>query len=139
VARARGEQALFPRKAPKKTGTLRRGAAFVALRHDGFILLRQRPPKGLLGGMSEVPTSAWTAHHDTARALDDAPFAAAWRRVPGNVTHTFTHFPLELIVYVTRLNSPTALPPGGYWVALDALDGAALPSVMRKVIAHAAG
>jgi len=29
VARARGDQEAFPRKAPKKTGTLRRGAAFI--------------------------------------------------------------------------------------------------------------
>ena len=48
VARARGEQETFPRKAPKREGQLRRGAAFVALRADGRVLLRQRPDKGLL-------------------------------------------------------------------------------------------
>jgi len=141
AARIRGDQETFPRKAPKKTGTLRRGAAFVALRHDGFILLRQRPAKGLLGGMTEVPTSSWTTHYDATHALDDAPLAAAWRRMPGAVTHTFTHFPLELVVYVARLDarilSPILLPAGSSWVALAALGRAALPSVMRKVIAHA--
>ena len=35
VARARGEQETYPRKAPKREGRLRRGAAFVALRADG--------------------------------------------------------------------------------------------------------
>ncbi len=34
VARARGDQEAFPRKAPKKTGTLRRGAAFIVTRGD---------------------------------------------------------------------------------------------------------
>lgn len=147
AARARGDQETFPRKARKKSGRLRRGAAFVALRRDGFILLRRRPAKGLLGGMTEVPTSAWAAHYDITRALDDAPFDAPWRRVPGLVTHTFTHFRLELVVYVTRVDSRIALPAGaaaegaltGSWLALDALDGAALPSLMRKVIAHAIG
>ncbi|MBV8840151.1 MAG: NUDIX domain-containing protein, partial [Alphaproteobacteria bacterium] len=143
AARIRGDQETFPRKARKKSGSLRRGAAFVALRRDGFILLRQRPAKGLLGGMSEVPNSPWKAHYDIARALDDAPFDAPWHRVPGLVTHTFTHFPLELVVYVARLDSGIALPAGapsvGSWVALEALDGAALPSVMRKVIVHAIG
>ena len=42
AARARGDQESFPRKAAKKTGALRRGAAFVALRADGHILLRTR-------------------------------------------------------------------------------------------------
>ena len=32
AARARGDQESFPRKAEKKTGALRRGAAFVVLR-----------------------------------------------------------------------------------------------------------
>jgi A/G-specific adenine glycosylase len=139
AARARGDQESYPRKARKKTGTLRRGAAYVAVRDDGFILLRTRPAKGLLGGMSEVPTSPWSAEFDAARALDDAPFSAAWRRVPGVVTHTFTHFPLELLVYRARVDGRKALPAGSFWTALDALDATALPSVMRKVIGHAVG
>ncbi|HMK79044.1 MAG TPA: A/G-specific adenine glycosylase [Xanthobacteraceae bacterium] len=139
AARSRGDPERFPRKVPRKTGRLRQGAAYVALRRDGFILLRRRPARGLLGGMTEVPSSAWTTQFQLARALDAAPLQAAWRRVPGVVTHTFTHFPLELVVYVARLDSRIALPAGASWVALDALDGAALPSVMRKVIDHAVG
>src|SRR4029077_15437850 len=53
AARLRGDQDSFPRKAAKKTGLLRRGAAFVAVRADGLILTRTRLEKGLLGGMSE--------------------------------------------------------------------------------------
>src|SRR5207248_6056739 len=48
LARARGDQETFPRKAPKKSGTLRRGAAFVVRRGDE-LLVRSRPEKGLLG------------------------------------------------------------------------------------------
>ena len=54
-----GLQETFPRKERKVEGALRRGAAFVVLRADDAILLRTRPPKGLLGGMAEVPTSAF--------------------------------------------------------------------------------
>ncbi len=68
AARARGDQESFPRKAEKKTGALRRGAAFVALRVDGFILTRTRPEKGLLGGMTEVPTTEWSRDFDDAAA-----------------------------------------------------------------------
>src|SRR5258708_6207537 len=45
-----GDPAGFPRRAPKPVRRLRRGAAFVALRADGCVLMRARPPKGLLGG-----------------------------------------------------------------------------------------
>ena len=59
-------------------------------------------PSGLLGGMTEVPTTEWTHDFDRDGALDAAAAQADWRRVPGVVTHVFTHFPLELTVYVAR-------------------------------------
>ena len=43
AARQRGDQETFPRKAPKKTGELRRGAAFVVTRGDE--LLVRTPPR----------------------------------------------------------------------------------------------
>jgi A/G-specific adenine glycosylase len=139
AARARGDQENFPRKAEKKTGARRRGAAFVVVRTDGFILTRTRPEKGLLGGMTEVPTTEWTRDFDEVAALDGAPLQAKWRRVPGVVTHTFTHFPLELTIYSARVPSRTRAPHGMRWTALAGLAGEALPNVMRKVVAHALG
>ncbi len=94
----------FPRKAPKKTGALRRGAAFVVTRGDK-LLVRTRPEKGLLGGMTEVPTSHWLAAQDDKAALTQAPTLkgiARWHRKAGVVTHVFTHFPLELVVYTAK-------------------------------------
>src|ERR1700704_4348090 len=60
AARMRGDQETFPHKAAKKTGALRRGAAFVVTRGDD-LLVRTRLEKGLLGGMTEVPGSDWLA------------------------------------------------------------------------------
>jgi A/G-specific adenine glycosylase len=137
VARARGDQESFPRKAPKKAGTLRRGAAFVVLREDGFILLRTRPERGLLGGMNEVPTTEWSPAFDDGTALDFEPMRATWRRVPGVVRHVFTHFPLELLVLRARVPAATVAPQGAFWFPLDNLNAGALPNVMRKVIDHA--
>ena len=73
VAYRRGEAELFPRRAPKREGQLRRGAAFVVRRADDCVLLRTRPTHGILGGMAEVPTTAWTADFDDSQALADAP------------------------------------------------------------------
>jgi A/G-specific adenine glycosylase len=137
VACARGDQASFPRKGEKKTGALRRGAAFVALRADGFILLRTRAEKGLLGGMTEVPGTEWTKDFDDASAVASAPLKARWRRLSGVVTHVFTHFPLELTVYVANLPASAKAPAGTRWTAVSGLAAEALPNVMRKVIAHA--
>jgi A/G-specific adenine glycosylase len=145
AARERGEAELFPRKAAKAEGRLRRGAAFVAVRQDGFVLLRSRAQRGLLGGMTEVPTTDWTHDFQPAQALDHAPefsnVAApdriVWRRIPAVVRHTFTHFPLELVVYKGSVAPGTPAVAGARWVAVDELDREALPNLMRKVLMHA--
>ena len=139
LARARGDQETFPRKAPKREGRLRRGAAFVALRADGCVLLQKRPDKGLLASMSEVPGSAWSHDFDVGRALRHAPRLGRlkWRKLPGVVRHVFTHFPLELAVFVAQVPRATPALKGTRWVRLADLPGEALPNVMRKVLAHA--
>jgi A/G-specific adenine glycosylase len=142
AAQACGEAELFPRRVPKREGELRRGAAFVARRADACVLVRTRPARGLLGGMTEVPTTAWAADFNDGRALAEAPrFGAsqnhvAWRKLAGVVRHVFTHFPLELTVYRTEVARQAAAPAGTRWVAIAQLGDAALPSLMRKVVAH---
>lgn len=140
AALVRGDQETFPLKARKKTGELRRGAAFVVTRGNE-ILLRTRPAKGLLGGMTEVPTSDWVAGQDDKTALKQAPElnVAKWHRKAGVVTHVFTHFPLELVVYTAKVPARTRAPDGMRWVAIADAEDEALPNVMRKVVAHGLG
>jgi A/G-specific adenine glycosylase len=143
AAYTRGDAETFPRRLPKREGALRRGAAFVARRSDGFLLVRPRPAKGLLGGMTEVPTTEWLQDFDESSATDGAPRFSkagkpiAWRRIPGIVRHTFTHFPLELAVYMANVPANAHAPAGMRWVALADIGGEALPSLMRKVVAQA--
>jgi len=138
AARLRGDQETFPRKAPKKAGTLRRGAAFIVTRGDE-LLVRTRAEKGLLGGMTEVPGSEWLAGQDDNAALKQAPAlkgVARWHRKAGVVNHVFTHFPLELVIYTAKLAARSRAPDGMRWVPIATLAGEALPNVMRKAIAH---
>ena len=86
----------LPRKAPKREKPTRYGAAFVAMdANSGAILLRRRPPKGLLGGMTEVPGSDWTEDFDQKTSLDHAPFAANWCKCSKDVKHTLYALPSE--------------------------------------------
>ncbi len=140
AAYARGDQETFPRKVPKREGKLRRGAAFVALRTDGRVLLRKRPDRGLLASMMEVPGSDWVHDFDETKARGAAPHLHAkgrWRRLSGVVRHVFTHFPLELAVFVAKVPRATAAPAHARWVKIGDLADEALPNVMRKVLAHA--
>ncbi|TIO54583.1 MAG: A/G-specific adenine glycosylase [Mesorhizobium sp.] len=126
-----GDPERFPVRLPKDDKPLRRGAAFVAERGDGAILLRKRPDKGLLGGMTEVPTTAWTARIDGATTPDAAPFPADWRRA-GRIGHVFTHFALELEVFHAHIKGDVA--DGHFWSLAHEISGEALPTVMKKVI-----
>jgi A/G-specific adenine glycosylase len=141
AARARGDQETFPRKAQKKSGELRRGAAFVVRRGDE-ILVRTRPENGLLGGMTEVPGSPWLAAQGDEAARKQAPRlkgVARWHRKAGVVKHVFTHFPLQLVVYTANAPARARAPDGMRWVGIATLRDEALPNVMRKVIAHGLG
>ncbi|HEY6579290.1 MAG TPA: NUDIX domain-containing protein, partial [Rhizomicrobium sp.] len=92
--------------------------------------------KGLLGGMLQPPLGPWTAKFPSRReALAQAPFRAEWRRAPGIVRHGFTHFELEIEVW--RAELPARQRAYGLWIAPHDLARAALPTVMRKIIAHA--
>ncbi|MGY6708688.1 MAG: A/G-specific adenine glycosylase [Rhizobiaceae bacterium] len=126
-----GDPERFPLKAAKAQKPARKGAAFVAVAPDGSVLLRRRPEKGLLGGMSEVPTTAWTARNDGGTDPSSAPFAADWQP-RGSVAHVFTHFSLELSVFEAAMNGPA--PEGHWWSPPHQLPGEALPTVMKKVL-----
>src|SRR5580658_3997607 len=131
LARVRGDAGTFPRRAPKREGALRRGAAYVAHRADGMVLVRTRPAKGLLGGMTEVPTTAWSKDFDDTLSLGEAPkFQVTkqikWKRAAGVVRHVFTHFPLELAIYTAELPVRTLAPTDTRWVKISALAGEAL-------------
>lgn len=143
AAAAKGLETTLPVKALKPNRPVRSGIAFLALREDGHVLLRRRPDAGLLGGMLEVPSTPWTDEAPSARGvMRAAPVRASWWEVPGLVIHTFTHFRLELSVYRAIVPVDAELtfwaePERCSWVHRRDLDEAALPSVMRKVVAHA--
>jgi A/G-specific adenine glycosylase len=99
------------------------------------VFLRKRTDSGLLGGMTEVPGSAWTARIDGETGIAAAPFPADWQ-ASGTVTHVFTHFELRLTVYRSKVLR-TAGAGDGWWQPKETLDGEALPTVMKKAIKQA--
>jgi A/G-specific adenine glycosylase len=125
-ARAAGDPERFPVKPPKKPKPRRFGAALVVVRSDGAIWCERRPDGGLLPGMTQVPTSAWSAErpsgHKDAHAV-------------GTIDHVFTHFALTLDVYTRASDTP---PSGdGRWVVPEDLAAQAWPTVMLKVLRRA--
>jgi|GEM_PF-275235 len=99
-------------------------------------------PAAEIGGLASVASCGGSA---------PAPAVAggiAWRLLPGQVRHVFTHFTLALEVRVGcwrpadvgRGSVPVLALEGeaGWWLTVDELGREALPSVMRKVVTHVA-
>lgn len=137
-ARVAGVAEKLPLKLKKPPKPTRRGVAFFVVGGDGEILLRRRQDKGLLGGMAEIPSTPW---QESAPGLDmveaHAPLRLDWTPLNGEVHHTFTHFHLELTVMAARLET-AEIVDGHYWHSIDRIGKAGLPSVMAKVVKHAA-
>lgn len=108
----------FPVQIPKQKLPTRYATAFILKREDGAILLRKRPPQGLLGGMMEVPSTPWTEEKQRGKKMGPI------------VRHTFTHFHFE--VSVQQLNDLEAFE--GLWVHPRDLKNYALPTLMKKII-----
>ncbi len=146
LARKRGIAAELPRREPKKARPTKYAVAFFMTRPDGAIFLRRRPEKGMLGGMLEVPSTAWRKtpwNDDEVEAARSAPAAAQaatdWRALAGIVRHGFTHFEFEITVWAGAVDDHAAAAlaaEDGRWVAVEDLGEQALPTAMRKVVAH---
>ncbi|MFY9655438.1 MAG: A/G-specific adenine glycosylase [Methylocystis sp.] len=132
AARRAGRPEDYPVKAAKTKKPHRRGAAFVLRKGDEVLLLR-RPGVGLLGGMTAFPTTPLTEDVAPEAQLAYVPLKARWRRIDGAVRHVFTHFSLELAVFVADGGAGAQ----GLWTATALLPRQALPTLMRKVAVHA--
>jgi A/G-specific adenine glycosylase len=131
AARAQGIAAELPRKTPKKARPIRHGVHFWLVDAEGRVLLRTRPPRGLLGGMVELPGPVWRAQPWSAAEIRAAaPMPAKWRAL-GEISHGLTHFELRIQVHAARVERITA---DGFLRPIDALHDEALPSVMRKCV-----
>ena len=103
----------------------------------GKVLLRRREEWGLLGGMMEFPSTDWIEEEWAEKdAIKFAPALANWEMLPGTVKHTFTHFHLKL--KVLKGTAEEEAVPEGVWCAINQLDNYALPTLMKKVLTHAA-
>ncbi|TPG52336.1 A/G-specific adenine glycosylase [Roseomonas nepalensis] len=138
-ARREGIQDGLPAKSPKAARGGRQGLHFLARDPAGRLLLRHRPPEGLLGGMLEIPGAPWREEPwELEEALPHAPLPGlSWTLRPGTAHHSFSHLDLEMrLAEAAAPDSPA--PPGMTWMEPGAAR-AALPTAMRRLLALAEG
>ena len=137
AARAEGDPAHYPRRAPKAEKPHRHATAWW-IESDGRVLLVRRPPRGLLGGMLALPSTLGLAPPEVGAAAgahaDPLPAPACAEVTLGHVTHVFTHFRLTMAVRRVPPTPGCVLPPGGEWWCRENLMTAGLPTVFAKAV-----
>ncbi|PZU10390.1 A/G-specific adenine glycosylase [Sphingomonas sp.] len=129
AARAACAQEDYPRKMAKRDKPVRRGTIFW-LEAEGHVLLRRRPPRGMLGGMRALPSGPW---QEQDPALADAPAPADWRALGGG-RHVFTHFALDYVVVGSLASDRLA---EGEWWPIGRIEEAGLPTLFARAAALA--
>lgn len=125
AAKAGGDPARFPVKAPKKAKPVRLGTAFW-IERAGHVLLVTRQGTGMLGGMRALPDDGWHAGGD---GHGQPPVSGEYSAL-GMVRHTFTHFALELSVMRVETRGDMAVE--GQWWPIADIDNAGLPTLFAK-------
>jgi A/G-specific adenine glycosylase len=133
-ARKQGNPENFPKKANQKKIPHLEAVSAVIIK-NGRVLLRQRPPRGLLGGLWEFPNWETAKGKDLRRSLKnhlkkEMALTAKVASPVGTFKHTYTHFKLTLHVYYCKM---TAEKVRGKWVSLRDLRGHPMSRLHRRI------
>jgi A/G-specific adenine glycosylase len=110
---------------------------------DGLILIAQRPPKGLLGGLWEFPGGKRESEESLQEALvrevrEELGIKIQVGQLMDTVAHGYTHFRITLHAFHCRYVSgePQSLGCAAWkWVTPQELDDYAFPAANRTIIA----
>lgn len=117
--------------------------AAVIERGDGQVLIAQRPPGGMLGGLWEFPGGKREPGESLAECLrreirEELGVEIAVKEQIGVVRHAYSHFRITLYAFMCSLVSgePQAIQCADWtWTPLDQIDLYAFPVTDQKIIA----
>ena len=134
IAHCEGRESELPGRKPRRAARRRQVGMLVVLSH-GEVLLEKRPAAGIWGGLWSLPEfPAGTAPEDSLAASWGLEAARASPLVP--FEHAFTHFTLEVAPWRVEIGKrpAAAFERPATWLPLVYIDGAALPSPVRKLL-----
>ena len=134
-AYAQGVAEALPRKKKKKPQPQRYGYIYWILDESNTrLLLHKRPDKGLLAGMTGLPTSEWVSDMDEARHIEFLPETSLDVDKNKMIKHTFTHFDLTLYGGFAKLDKKSLSQDGYFWYDLKDLPSIGFPTVFKKFV-----
>ena len=142
VAKASDRVNELPTRKPKKA-VPEKSAIMLVVVHDEEVLLEQRPPMGIWGGLLSLPELERLAPSSTARmskamfgkALSEFGEVASYSVLP-EFTHVFTHYRLNVTPVRIELKRAFLLAAQSsyQWRPVAALSKAPLPAPVKKLL-----
>ena len=135
VARIESRVHELPGRRARKPTPRREVAMLVVLSRDE-VLLEKRPPNGIWGGLWSLPEFRIDGEAAEACARDWGLRCQVASPLP-RFEHAFTHFTLAVAPWKVELagKRATAFERPAIWLPLDDLNGAALPSPVKRLLA----
>ena len=137
LAHQTGRENELPRTGSKKTVAMRH-QVILMLRRGPDLLVRRRPPVGLLGGMWEFPCREMMVGGEREDELGsllaehEIPAAPEWL---GTIQHLYSHFRLQADVYLAGLPPESEIAEGTmFWHDADKLVGSPLHGAHQKAL-----
>jgi A/G-specific adenine glycosylase len=143
IAHASGRTSELPARKPKKA-IPEKSTVMLVVVHKGEILMEQRPPEGIWGGLLSLPELDRLSSENSDVDLDEqlALALSSFGDIDeiimlSSFVHGFTHYRLSVMpVHVTlRQRHMMAAQSDYQWRALAQISDAALPSPVRKLLA----
>ncbi|HEY6897465.1 MAG TPA: A/G-specific adenine glycosylase [Rhodocyclaceae bacterium] len=138
IAQRDGRQAELPTARPKKA-LPERESIYLVLLDDAGVLLQQRPPSGIWGGLLSLPELPPGAEPQQWCRDTLGVKTVAFEELPA-LRHTFTHFRLTLRpLRALATPLPRAMEDGLRHWPKARIDEAPLPTPIRAILAQALG
>jgi len=102
------------------------------VRNNDHVLLQQRPAPGVWGGLWSLPQ--YEDHSAMTSDCHARGLAASQTQTLAGLQHVFTHFVLHIQPCLLDAAHDPTLHTAERWQPLSALDQAALPAPVRKIL-----
>ncbi len=126
-------QSLLPLKI-KKTGkkNIKYTRAYVLINEQDEILVRNRPSKGMLASMLEVPNDTWVENKKLLSHDEMISKLKTKLKLKGSIEYSFSHFDLETDIYFGNIKKNKYSQAN--WIKKTHYSKSGLPTVMKKIV-----
>lgn len=134
IAYAQREQSRYPGKKPKKDIPVKSVQLLMLRNPAGDILLQQRPPQGIWGGLWSFPE---LNSEQDAKGYVGAQFGAVIEQeIWNSYRHTFSHYHLDITPVLLQLaKTPQVISSGGnHWYNLHQPEALGLAAPVKKLL-----